>query len=127
MKIFLPNTEQVIEFHRRIVAATGGSDGLRSEALLESALARAQAGFGDEQLYPTIEEKAAAAGCGLIQNHPFIDGNKRIGVSVLLLILRGNGIMLAYTQEELVALGLGVASGQTDIPQVVHWIHSHRA
>lgn len=127
MKRIYPTCAQVIEFHRRIIAATGGSDGLRSAALLESALARAHAGFDGHQLYPSIEEKAAAAGCGLIQNHPFLDGNKRIGIAVMLLILQSNGITPHYTQAELIALGLDAASGTMDIPQVTEWIRSHTA
>lgn len=127
MKLIYPTCAQVVEFHRRIIAATGGCDGLRSTALLESALARAHAGFDGQQLYPSIEAKAAAAGCGLIQNHPFADGNKRIGIAVMLLILRSNGITPHYTQAELIALGLDVASGTIDIPQVTDWIHTHTA
>lgn len=125
MSLFLPTPEQVLEFHSRIITATGGSSGLRSMPLLESALARAQAGFGGEELFPTIEEKAAAAGCGLIQNHPFVDGNKRTGIAVMLLILRMNGIALRYTQPELAALGLSVASGEADAQDAAVWIRVH--
>ena len=123
--IYLPTPDQVMEFHARILAATGGADGLRSRALLESAVARAQAGFGGEELFPSLADKAAAIGCGLIQNHPFVDGNKRIGVAVLLLVLRINGLTLRFTQAELVELGLSIASGDRDVPVVAAWIRMH--
>ena len=127
MSIFLPNTEQVIELHRRIVTCTGGSAELRSQALLESALARGQAGFDGHELYPSVEEKAAAIGCGLIQNHAFVDGNKRIGVMVMLLILRMNHLPIQYEQTELIEIGLSTASGTTDVINMVHWIREHKA
>ena len=127
MSIFLPTAEQVIELHQRIIRATGGSAELRSRALLESALARAQASFGGYDLYSTIEEKAAAVGCGLIQNHAFVDGNKRIGVLVMLLVLRMNRIVIHYEQDELITFGLALASGRADIPDALKWIHDHKS
>lgn len=126
MSIFLPNAEQVMELHRRIVKSTGGSAELRSQALLESALARGQAGFDRHELYPSVEEKAAAIGCGLIQNHTFVDGNKRIGVMVMLLILRMNHLPIQYEQAELIEIGLSVASGTADVVDMVHWIREHK-
>ena len=126
MSIFIPTPEQIIEAHRRVVVRTGGSIELRSRALLESAIARSEAGYGEHDLYPTIEEKAAAIGCGLIQNHAFVDGNKRIGVLAMLLILRKNNVIIHYAQDELIAVGLAIASGEIDVPQVVGWIRSHK-
>lgn len=79
------------------------------------------------EAHPTIIDKAAAIGCGLTQNHGFVDGNKRIGVTTMLLILRRNGISLTYTQEELVQLGLDVAQGMMDVAQVAEWIREHTA
>ena len=126
MSIFLPSASQVVELHQRIIKASGGSPELRSTALLESALARAQAGFGGIDLYPTTEEKAAALSRGLIQNHAFVDGNKRIGVIAMLLVLRMNHIALQYAQSELISIGLDLASGNCDIPETLQWIHSHK-
>lgn len=126
MSIFIPSSGQIIGMHRRIILRTGGSGELRSRALLESAVARAEAGYGEHDLYPSVEEKAAAVGCGLIQNHAFVDGNKRVGVLALLLILRNNRYSVQFTQDELISLGLDVASGKMDVPQVVDWIRAHK-
>jgi len=94
--------------------------------LIESAVSRAQASFAGFEAYKGVSAKAAAIGCGLTQNHGFIDGNKRIGMAVTLLILRRNGVHLAYTQQELVALGLAVARGDADVEQVAKWIETHK-
>ena len=109
--IWLPTVENVLLLHEKLLQCSGGSAGVRDLGLIESAIARAHAA------YPGIVAKAAAVGCGLTQNLGFVDGNKRIGMAAMLLILRRNGVLLAYTQEELVALGLAVAQGKADIPQ----------
>lgn len=124
--IWLPSTEQIIYAHSRLIARTGGSDGIRDRGLVESALMRAYAGFAGDERYPSIEEKAAAVGCGLISNHGFIDGNKRIGVTTMLLILRENNIALNYSQQELINLGLGLAEGKADVEDCVQWILNHK-
>lgn len=100
--------------------------GVRSLSLIESALNRFHASFAGTELYPSIEEKAAATAFGLIQNHGFIDGNKRIGAAVLLLILKKNGIVLSYAQQELIEIVLNIASSTADIPELVHWIYIHK-
>lgn len=124
--IWLPTTENVLLLHQKLVAASGGADGVRDMGLIESALARAQAAFGGVEAYTGIIAKAAALGCGLTQNHGFVDGNKRIGMATMLLVLRRNGIRLSYTQEELIALGLSVAQGNDDVEQIAAWIENHR-
>lgn len=86
--IWLPSIEQIIEMHGILIRRTGGLDGIRDRGLIESALARASAGFGDYERYTGVEAKAAALAHGLGSNHGFIDGNKRVGVAVMLLILR---------------------------------------
>ena len=83
--------EKILLLHKLMAEATGGSVGLRDEALLESALENAFAGFGDQEFYPTKEEKGARLGYALISNHAFVDGNKRIGVYVMLSFLEMNG------------------------------------
>ena len=88
-------------------------------------MARGQASFGEVELYPAIEQKAAAIGCGLTQNHGFVDGNKRIGMAAMLLILRRNGVKLAYAQEELIELGLAVAQGTANVKETTEWIQAH--
>lgn len=127
MMIWLPTFEQVILLHSKLIAKTGGCDGVREAGLIESALARASASFGGVEAHPGILGKAAAAGCGLAQNHGFIDGNKRIGIAVMLLILRRNNVSLRYTQDELINLGLSIAQGTMDVPDVEAWLTSHLA
>lgn len=125
MKIWLPDADAVRLLHTKLIARSGGSDGVRDIGLIESAIARASAAFAGVEAYPDILDKAAAMGCGLAQNHGFIDGNKRIGMAVMLLILRRNGVTLSYTQEELVTLGLSVARRTADVADVIQWLHAH--
>lgn len=123
--IWLPNLEETCLLHQKIVKATGGSADLRDRGLVESALFRAQGAFGGVEAYPTLEAKAAALCCGLVQNHGFVDGNKRIGVTSMLLVLRRNGVTLHYTQQELTRLGLEAAKSRWDVPEVLAWIVQH--
>jgi len=125
--IWLPTTENVVLLHQKLIEASGGSAGVRDIGLIESAVNRAKAAFSGVEAHPGIVAKAAAVGCGLTQNHGFVDGNKRIGMAVLLLILRRNGVHLSYTQDELVALGLAVAQGDADLEKVQNWIEQHKA
>lgn len=85
--MILLSKEQVKYLHGRLIEATGGSDGIRDEGLLDSALTSPFQTFGQEELYPSIPRKAARLCYGLIQNHVFIDGNKRIGIYVMLIFL----------------------------------------
>ena len=119
------DVEQVIHLHEKIIKRTGGKDGLRGKGILESALFHAYATFDGEDLYPTIEEKAARQMFALISNHPFMDGNKRIGVFIMLIFLEMNQIKLKYTQEELIKLVLDTASGKIDANDILTWIESH--
>lgn len=123
--IWLPTLQHVIKLHEKTVARSGGSLGVRDAGLIESALMRANAAFGHSEAYPTIEEKAAAVCCGLIGNHGFVDGNKRIGVMVMLLILSKNNVTVQYAQAELVRLGLDVAQGLLSVAEVATWIKNH--
>lgn len=93
--------EQILLLHSQLIQQTGGSDGVRDYALLESAIEAPFQSFGGDELYPTIQAKAARLGYGLIKNHCMIDGNKRIGTHVMLVFLALNGIELSYTQKEL--------------------------
>ena len=95
--MILLTVDEIIELHTKLIAKTGGSDGLRDIGLLESAVYSAQSSFGDEELYPTVSQKAARLMFALVSNHAFVDGNKRIGVFVMLTTLRLNGITLHYT------------------------------
>lgn len=125
--IWLPTLGNVLLLHEKLVEASGGSAGVRDLGLIESAINRATMAFGGVEAHKGIIAKAAAVGCGLTQNHGFVDGNKRIGMAVMLLILRRNGVQLAYTQAELVALGLEVAQGNADVEAVQKWIETHKA
>lgn len=125
MSLWLPTVEDVLLLHRKLIGRTGGAEGVRDLGLIESALARAEASFDGVEAHPTLEDKASAIGCGLMQNHGFVDGNKRVGVTVMLLLLRRNGVTLHYTQEELVQLGLSIARGELDVPQTAAWILRH--
>ena len=117
---------EVIELHEKLLKATGGSPGIRDIRLLESAVFGCYQAFADEDLYPSIVEKAARMAFAVNKNHPFIDGNKRVAVTSMLVMLRMNGIDLKYTQKELIRLGLGVADGSIDFKDIVAWINSHK-
>ena len=119
--------EKVLLLHRLIAEETGGSIGVRDEALLESALENVFSGFGGQEFYPTREEKGARLGYALISNHAFVDGNKRIGAHVMLVFLAINGIELDYTQEELIDIILQIASGRAKAADLLEWILYHQA
>ena len=119
--------EKVLLLHRLMAEATGGSVGVRDEALLDSALESAYAGFGDREFYPTKEEKGARLGFALISNHAFVDGNKRIGLYVMLSFLEMNGVKITCTDDELVRVGLSVADGSMGYEDLLRWVVDHRA
>jgi len=114
--------DKVLLLHQYIALETGGSVGLRDEGLLESALESAFATFERKELYPTKEEKAARIGASLVSNHAFLDGNKRIGMYVMLTFLEVNGIRLQCTDEEIVRTGLSLADGSMDYDKLLAWI-----
>ena len=114
--------EQVRLLHRMMTDATGGDPGLRDLNLLDSALDSAFQTFGGQDLYPTVEEKGARLGFSLIANHAFVDGNKRIGVFVMLIFLEINGVSLQATDEDIIRVGLGVAAGEMRYDALLAWI-----
>ena len=118
--------EKVLLLHQLIAQETGGSVGVRDEGLLESALETAFSSFGGQEFYPTNEEKGARIGYSLISNHAFVDGNKRIGVYVMLTFLEVNGIRLDCTNEDVVHIGLSVADGSMDYEALLTWVREHR-
>lgn len=120
------NSEKVKLLHQLMAEATGGSVGVIDEGLLSSAIEGAFATFDGVELYPTKEEKAAKLGYALISNHAFVDGNKRIGVYVMLSFLELNGIHIDSSDEDVVALGLGVADGSMSQDDVLRWIEEHK-
>ena len=120
------NKEKVMSLHQLMAEETGGSVGVRDIGLLESALNNAYATFGGEELYKTKEEKAASLGFSLISNHAFVDGNKRIGVFVMLTYLEVEGIKMNCTNEDVVKFGLSVASGDMKYDAILEWINKFK-
>lgn len=118
--------EKVLLLHRLLIEATGGADGVRDIGLLDSALESAYATFDGKELFPSKEEKAARLGVGLISNHAFVDGNKRIGMYVLLSFLEVNGIQIEATNEKVVEVGLALASGDMKYEGLLAWILEHK-
>ncbi|MBQ8358572.1 MAG: type II toxin-antitoxin system death-on-curing family toxin [Oscillospiraceae bacterium] len=118
--------DKVLLLHQLIAQETGGSIGVRDEGLLESALEAVFSGFGDKEFYPTKEEKGARLGYNLISNHAFVDGNKRIGMYVMLTFLEVNGIHMDCTNDDVSATGLAVASGKMDYEALLQWVKEHR-
>ena len=118
--------EQILMLHNELIRETGGSGGLRDEGLLDSALNAPFQGFGDADSFPSLQQKGARLGYGLICNHAFVDGNKRIGAHAMLLFLSLNGIELEYTQNELSDMILDVAAGNLHFEDMVKWIIKHQ-
>lgn len=119
------NKRQVILLHQQLINEIGGSPGLRDEGLLESALAAPFQSFGGIDAYPSLQQRAARLAYGLVNNHPFVDGNKRIGAHTMLVFLALNGIELSYTQEELASLFIAVASGDKGYEDILDWLIDH--
>ena len=117
--------KQVIKIHSILINQTGGIDGVKDEGLLESTLNAPFQTFNGEYIYKTIKAKAAKLGYFLIKNHPFIDGNKRIGILVMMTFLEINGIEIDCTDEELIILGLGLADGSINDTDLLNWIINH--
>lgn len=118
---------QILMLHSMLVAQSGGMEGLRDEGLLDSAISTPLQTFDGVELYPTLLEKAARLGYGLIHNHPFVDGNKRIGAHAMLVFLDINNITLSYDDDDLIATILLVASGNMDDNGLLDWLKEHVA
>lgn len=119
--------DKVLLLHQLLIQETGGSAGVRDEGLLNSALEGAYATFDDAELYPSREEKAARIGYTLIANHAFVDGNKRIGMYIMLSFLEVNGIKMLPSNADVVQAGLGVASGSMKYDDLLSWVNEHKA
>ena len=118
--------EQILLLQQDLIEQTGGTAGLRDEGLLESALFTPFQSFDGNDMFPSLQQKAARLGFGLIQNHPFVDGNKRIGAHAMLVFLSLNGVELTYTQQELSGMILDVAAGKQSFEDMVVWIQQHQ-
>ena len=117
--------EQILFIHARVVAETGGSHGVHDLGLLESAVARPQATFEGKDLYPDLFHKAAALMDSLVNNHPFLDGNKRTGASAAGLMLRINGWRLTAAADRLEAIALRTAIEGIPIDELAQWLRSN--
>lgn len=122
IKIDFNNT---LKLHKLLTDFTGGSNEIIDYSLLDSALNTSFQTFEGKELYPSLEEKGARLGFNLVQNHAFVDGNKRIGLLVMLTFLEINGINLKFTDDELVKIGLSLASGQMTYENLFDWIKTH--
>lgn len=118
-------TKQVITIHSSLIEATGGTDGVRDMGLLESALETPFQTFGGQDLYPALIQKAARLGHSLVSNHPFVDGNKRIGLHAMLVFLAINGVEIECTQQELIDVELSLADGTMNAEKLLIWLSSH--
>ena len=118
--------DKVLLLHQLLIEETGGSAEIRDMRLLDSALEGVFQTFAGQELYPTKEEKGARLGYTLISNHAFVDGNKRIGMYVMLSFLEVNGIHMDCSNEDVVEAGLGVASGKMDYPALLDWVNRHK-
>ena len=123
MKYLYPN--QIIFLHKRIISATGGSQGVREKGLLESAVYRPQASFGGQEFYPDLFLKVAALGHSIISNHPFIDGNKRVGYEAMRLMLRWNGFDIKAPLVKKFKFVMSIAEGNVNEQTIADWIRNH--
>lgn len=118
--------EQVLKLHASLINATGGSDGIRDEGMLDLALSNPFQSFDGKELYPSIQAKAARLCFGLVKNHAMLDGNKRLGTHVMLVFLALNGYELHYSQKELSDVILALASGNIGEKEILQWIIEHQ-
>ena len=117
--------KQLLLLHEELITQTGGAAGIRDEGLLDSALAAPFQSFEGHTPYPSLQQKAARLGYGLVKDHPFVDGNKRIGAHAMLVFLALNGIEMDYTQEELTDAFLNLASGKIGFEELLQWVLAH--
>ena len=117
--------KHILALHRALINEFGGQDGVRDEGLLESAISTPFQTFAGQELYLSLIDKGVRLGYGLIKNHPFFDGNKRIGTHAMLVFLQINGVALEYTQEELLGIILAVADGSSSANQLAEWVANH--
>jgi death-on-curing protein len=117
--------EQVLFIHSRLIDETGGEHGIRDLGLLQSAISRLQAVFEGNELYPDIHQKAAALLESLINNHPFVDGNKRTGIASAAMFLQPNSYFLTASNQELEPFVLSIASGEQTYDSIVEWLKTH--
>ena len=116
---------QVLKLHTQLIDEFGGIDCIRDMGLFESAIYAPFQVFGETEAYPTLQEKGARLGYGLIKNHAFIDGNKRIGALITQLLLKWNGYRLVLQKNELADMFIAIADGQAGEEDLLNWIRNH--
>ncbi|ORX22917.1 MULTISPECIES: type II toxin-antitoxin system death-on-curing family toxin [unclassified Thermoanaerobacterium] len=117
---------QIVLMHSILIRETGGIDGIRDSGLLDLAANAPFQTFDGVYVYSSLEEKAARLGYSIIRNHPFIDGNKRIGMLAMMVFLELNGVQLSCTDQDIINAGLQLASGEMDDKGLLEWIFQHR-
>ena len=117
--------KQLLLLHEELITETGGAAGIRDEGLLDSALAAPFQSFEGHTPYPSLQQKAARLGYGLVKDHPFVDGNKRIAAHAMLVFLALNGVGMDYTQEELSDTFLDLAAGKIGFEELLQWVLAH--
>jgi len=120
------SADQIILLHAHLISETGGIGGIRDRGLLESAVHTPFQSFNGTDAYPSLQQKAARLCYGLVKNHAFLDGNKRIGVHAMLVFLSLNNIELEYSQEELSDIILKIAAGECSFEDLLEWVLSHQ-
>ncbi len=117
--------EEVCLLHERLIQVIGGSSRLRDPGLLESAVARPQACFDGEELYPDLWTKAAALMNSLIKNHSFVDDNERTAVTAIGICLELNGQRLAASNDEVLLFAAKMAAEQAEVEEIAAWLEAH--
>lgn len=117
--------EQILFLHKDLIQKFGGVDGIRDENLLESAIYAPFQTFAGDELYPTTIEKAARLGYGLVKNHPFIDGNKRVGTHAMLVFLELNNFFAEYDDKDLIEIIFRIADNSLDYSDLLRWLKKH--
>ena len=116
---------EVLVLHRMAIEQFGGANGIRDRGALDSAVAQPRMSFGGELLYPTLAEQAAAIGFSLIMNHPFVDGNKRVGYLAMEATLVRNGYELKADVDDAERMTLAIAAGEAQREDLVEWIRQN--
>jgi death-on-curing protein len=119
------SAEQILFIHARLIEETGGIHGVRDLKMLLSALGRIQTSFAEKDLYPGLFSKAAALMDSLVRNHPFVDGNKRTGITAAGLVLHRNGYRLTAESEDLVETTMQVAESQIIVEELANWFENN--
>lgn len=119
------NRDQIIKLHEAIYERYGGDVGVLNDGMLDSALQAPFQTFGGEELYPETKDKIIRLVYGLIKNHSFRDGNKRIGALVLLVLLEINGYHVSASNEEFADIIMGIAASEKDDEDLKKWVEEH--